>query len=88
MLRESTATPEHRQCRLPLPTMSLETLTRLARPIDQRLRDDFLRAVASELEHHVQRGDGLLHRVARDAQRQFLAPLSSNSAAFHSKYSR
>jgi hypothetical protein len=68
----------------------LDLLMSLAMPIDPDLRDDFLRAVAAELGclPEQQRGDGALYRVARDAQRKFLTPLSSHSAAFHSKYSR
>jgi hypothetical protein len=66
----------------------LDILLALAAPLPEPCRSDFLEAVATELARFPERGDGLLHRVARDAQRKFLTPLSSHSAAFHSKYSR
>jgi hypothetical protein len=64
----------------------LTTLMHLAQPLDPDLRDDFLRAVAGELEQHAERGDGLVHRVAAAAQRKFLSPLSATAGGFHSKY--
>ena len=64
----------------------LDVLLALARPIDQSLRDAFLQEVASQLEHHVERGDGLLHRIASAAQRQYLNGVSAHDPRFHSKY--
>ena len=54
----------------------LETLTRLADPIEVVLRDSFLRAVAVELRRYQpdEIGPGLINRVGRELQRQFLTP--------------
>jgi hypothetical protein len=49
----------------------------LAQPIEQRLRPEFLAAVAAELEANGQAGavgTGSVHRVARAVQRRFFDP--------------
>ena len=47
----------------------------LAAPIDQRLRTEFLTAVAAELEASGQAGGpGVVHRVGRVVQRRFWDP--------------
>jgi hypothetical protein len=43
-----------------------------AAPIHPLQRDDFLRALAGELERHPVVGPGLVHRLAADLQRQFV----------------
>jgi hypothetical protein len=54
-----------------------DLLLALAQPIDQRLRSEFLAAVATELEANGQAGAvgiGSVHRVARTVQRRFFDP--------------
>jgi hypothetical protein len=54
-----------------------DLLLSLAQPIDQRLRTEFLAAVAAELEANGQAGAvgiGSVHRVARTVQRRFFDP--------------
>jgi hypothetical protein len=54
-----------------------DLLLMLPQPIDQRLRPDFLAAVAAELEANGQSGAvgiGSVHRVARTVQRRFFDP--------------
>jgi hypothetical protein len=54
-----------------------DLLLMLAQPIHQRLRPDFLAAVAAELEANGQPGAvgiGSVHRVARTVQRRFFDP--------------
>ena len=54
-----------------------DLLLALAAPIDQRLRPEFLAAVAAELEANGQAdavGIGSVHRVARTVQRRFFDP--------------
>jgi hypothetical protein len=69
---------------LELNDAEMSLLTELAAPIQQSLRPEFLRAVATELE--AQRssgaiGEGAIHRIARTVQRQFWTPpqLARNS---------
>jgi hypothetical protein len=60
---------------LELSDAEMSLLTELAAPIDQRLRPDFLRAVAVELEARPSAiGEGAIHRIARQVQRQFWEP--------------
>jgi hypothetical protein len=62
---------------LSLSTEEMDLLLSLAAPIDQRLRAEFLTAVAQELEADEQAGAvgiGAVHRVARTVQRRFLDP--------------
>jgi hypothetical protein len=54
-----------------------DLLLALAQPIDQRLRSEFLAAVAAELEANGQAGAvgiGSVHRPARAVQRRFFDP--------------
>ena len=61
---------------LELSDAEMTLLTELAAPINQDLQQDFLRAVAVELEAHPSAiGEGEIHRVARRIQRQFWQPL-------------
>jgi hypothetical protein len=62
---------------LSLTTEEMDLLLSLARPIDQRQRDQFLHEVAAELEAKRQAGEigeGSVHRVARTVQRRFFDP--------------
>ena len=53
----------------------MDLLLELSQPIDQRLRPEFLAAVAAELEASGQGGGaGVMHRVARTVQRRFFDP--------------
>src|ERR1700722_1972540 len=57
----------------------MDLLLALARPIDQRQRDQFLQEVAAEIEAAsaqtgVGPGLGVLHRVGRVVQRKYFAP--------------
>jgi hypothetical protein len=48
----------------------------LAQPLDPAMRDAFLRAIAIELGRYqpAEIGPGLVNRVARGLQRQFMTP--------------
>jgi hypothetical protein len=64
---------------LSLTTEELDLLSSLAAPIEQRLRQAFLVAVAAELEAAsaqtgVGPGLGVLHRVGRTVQARFFDP--------------
>jgi hypothetical protein len=64
---------------LALTTEEMDLLLTLAAPIDQRLRPEFLTAVASELEAAsaqtgVGAGLGAVHRIGRVVQRRFFDP--------------
>jgi hypothetical protein len=53
----------------------MSVLLSLAGPIDQRLRTEFLIAVAAELEASGQAGGpGAVHRIGRVVQRRFWDP--------------
>ena len=64
---------------LPLSDEEMDVLLELARPIDQRQRDQFLHEVAAELEAAAVQtgigpGPGQVHRVGRVVQRRFFDP--------------
>jgi hypothetical protein len=71
-----------------LPPLSLSDeeknlLLELAQPIEQRLRPEFLAAVAAELSANEQTGAigiGSVHRVARTVQRRFFDPPQMSNA--------
>jgi hypothetical protein len=55
----------------------MAVLTELAAPIEERLRPDFLRAVAAELEAQASAGaigEGVVHRIGRVVQRAYFNP--------------
>ena len=55
----------------------MSVLRRLAEPLDQQRRTQFLEEVAAELEAKRQAGEigeGAVHRVARELQRKFFRP--------------
>ena len=54
----------------------LDVIMTLAQPIDPAMRDPFLGAVAIELARYQPEaiGPGLINRVGRELQRQFLTP--------------
>jgi hypothetical protein len=62
----------------------MDLLLALAAPIDQRLRTEFLTAVAAELEANGQAGPagpGAVHRIGRVVQRRFFdAPQLPNAS--------
>ena len=71
---------------LSLSTEEMDLLLSLAVPIEQRLRTEFLTAVAAELEANGQAGAvgiGSVHRTARAVQRRFFDPpqISPNATA-------
>jgi hypothetical protein len=59
---------------LSLSDSELDVLMTLAAPIEPAMRDPFLRAVAIELERYSAEaiGPGLVSRVGRELQRQFM----------------
>jgi hypothetical protein len=62
-----------------MPPLSLsdaerELVTTLAEPIEQRLRGDFLQALADRLATAPVVGPGTLYQAARELQRQFRDP--------------
>jgi hypothetical protein len=73
---------------LSLSDQELDIVMNLARPLDRDLRDPFLRSVASELERYQEIGPGLVFRVGKQLQREFLRPPSGHDASFLSKYAR
>ena len=66
----------------------LDTIMRLAAPLEQSQRDEFLQQVAAELKAlpRAARGDGSVHRVGAQIQRRFVSPPSAHDGRFHSKY--
>jgi hypothetical protein len=60
---------------LSLSDQELDVLMTLAAPLDPAMRDPFLRAVAIELGRYQPEaiGPGLVSRVGRELQRQFVA---------------
>ena len=70
----------------PSPVLASQVVMFGAAPIDQRLRTEFLTAVAAELEANGQAGAvgiGSVHRTARAVQRRFFDPpqISPNATA-------
>jgi hypothetical protein len=64
---------------LQLNDSEMSVLMSLAGPIDQRLRSEFLAAVAEAIEAKRQAGEigeGSLHRLARTIQRKYFDPPS------------
>jgi hypothetical protein len=52
----------------------MSAVLEVCRPLPPPSRDQFLRLLAAELERHPEIGPGLIHRIARDLQRQYLNP--------------
>jgi hypothetical protein len=71
---------------LALSDEELNVVFDLARPLDPTLRDPFLRSVAAELERHPDIGPGLIFRVGKTLQRDFLRPPAAHGPAFMWKY--
>jgi hypothetical protein len=65
---------EKGDCMLSLSDSELDVLMNLAAPLDPLMRDPFLRAVAIELGRYqpAEIGPGLLNRVGRKLQRQYM----------------
>jgi hypothetical protein len=55
-------------------TAVLDACKPLCKPLRPGDRDPFLRALAQELGREPQLGPGVIHRVARNLQRQFFDP--------------
>jgi hypothetical protein len=77
---------------MPLLSLSddeLDVLVNLAQPLDPQMRDPFLRACAIELGRHRPEalGPGLVSRVGRELQRQFMTTAAigpvARSRAYH-----
>jgi hypothetical protein len=64
----------------------MAVLEALARPIDQNRRDAFLRAVADHLG--AARGEGRVHQVARQVQRDFWSPPQLNEKGYSAPFPR
>jgi hypothetical protein len=64
----------------------LDVVFNLARPLEPAMRDPFLRSVAIELERYPEIGVGLVFRVGRQLQREFLRPPAAHGPAVMSKY--
>jgi hypothetical protein len=52
----------------------LDAVMRAARPLDVRVRDQFLQEVASELQRCGEIGPGALFKILRETQRRFFDP--------------
>jgi hypothetical protein len=52
----------------------MAAITDAARPLPPKLRGEFLRAVAAEIEQQHQRGPGAIYRACRELQRKFFDP--------------
>jgi hypothetical protein len=57
---------------LALSDEELNVVFDLARPLEPQLRDPFLRSAATELERYPETGVGLVFRVGKTLQREFL----------------
>jgi hypothetical protein len=64
----------------------LLVLEALARPIDQSRRDAFLQAVADNLG--TVRGEGRVHQIARQVQRDFWNPPQFNEKGYSAPFPR
>jgi hypothetical protein len=73
---------------LALSDEELDVLFNLSAPIEPAMRDAFLRAVALELERYKpeQLGVGLITRVCRPLQKEFVRAPVARGPAFMSKY--
>jgi hypothetical protein len=71
---------------LALSDAELAALMTLSAPIEQRHRAAFVEAVAEQLNRYPERGDGLLHRVARELQRDFVDGTFQRSAHQRSRH--
>jgi hypothetical protein len=59
-----------------------------AGPIHPVQRDDFLRALAAELERHPVIGAGLVHRLAAELQHKFVVEARAEAGIGTSRYSQ
>jgi hypothetical protein len=66
---------------LALTNAQLATIQTLAAPLHPRDRGPFLERVAERLRGFESLGDGLVTRIAREAQREFFKPPNLNGAA-------
>jgi hypothetical protein len=61
----------------------LDAVMRAAQPLRASDRDQFLRALAFELEKHTDIGPGLVHRVIRDLQKRYFDPPTLSGMVHH-----
>jgi hypothetical protein len=52
----------------------LDIVFAAARPLELAARDSFLKAIADRLATIPERGDGIVHRIAAEVQRDFWDP--------------
>jgi hypothetical protein len=52
----------------------MAAITDAARPLPPKIRGEFLRAVAVEIEQQPQRGPGAIYNACRDLQRKYFDP--------------
>ena len=52
----------------------LKQINLAARPLREKVRGEFLAAVAAELQHQPQCGPGVVYRACRELQRRFFDP--------------
>jgi hypothetical protein len=72
---------------LKLDDAALDAVMLAARPLDVRVRDDFLQAIAAELAGCQELGPGTVNRVIRSVvKRYFDPPQLGNSPGTLSKY--
>ena len=64
---------------LALSDAELQVVLDAAAPLLPQDRDSFLREVAAELARYPEIGPGIVGRVVRDIQRQYLAPRTSTT---------
>jgi hypothetical protein len=69
---------------LALTDEELDVVFNLARPLEPQLRDPFLRSMAAELQRYPETGVGLVFRVGKRVQRDFLRPPAAHGPAFMS----
>lgn len=74
-------TPEQPPAMLSLSDEELNAIISLARPIEAAMRDAFLRGMAKELARYRDSiGPGLIFRVGKQLQREFLRPPAGHVA--------
>ena len=71
---------------LALSDEELDVVFDLARPLEPQLRDPFFRSLATELERYPETGVGLVFRVGKQLQRDFLRPPSGHEASLVLKW--
>jgi hypothetical protein len=60
----------------------LSAITDAARPLRPKLRGEFLKAVAAEIEQNRQCGPGAIYRACRELQRKFFDPPNLSASKY------